>query len=202
MPDLRRNSVNEVLNETHPIRGATIQLKAVLNFWMPKEGVIRASVLGSESQSPSIRIDGVRINAPWVNAAIARALTPDPSRDLPTMALLSRLSTAIPPGIPVVEKQKMLTDAFEALTEGFSKLDPISQAWLLTTFPKVEALQPIISMAQKSTNKHVQISYLLYHVISIDDPMIEAAMRNDDKDVRFIAELLDKVLKKSINNKQ
>lgn len=200
--DLRRSSINGILNDAYPIRGAMIKIRAVLNFWMPKQGIIRVSVLGSEIQSPSIRVDGVRMTEQWINSAIVTALNPNELRDLPTMGLLSRIHTELPKDAPLQEKVKLLSDAAEALIEGYSKISPTAQAWLLTVITRAEAMKPIISMARKSTNKYVQISYLLYHVENENDPMIEAAERSEDEDVRFMANLLREIMQKSQKNKQ
>ena len=199
--DLRRSSINEVINGAYALRGASIKLRAVLNFWMPNKGVIRPSILGSESESSTIRIDGVRVNVPWIKAAIASALNPDQPSDLAIMGLLSSILSDLPQNIPAEQRQQLLAEAAEALITGYLKLDPTSQAWLLTIIPTVEALQSIVRMAQKSTNKHIQISYLLYHVENENDPMIEAALSSEHEDVRIVAKLLKNIMHKLTDNK-
>ena len=118
------------------------------------------------------------------------------------MALLSALHSDPPISIPAENRQQLLADAAEALIIGYSKLDPISQAWILTAIPGVDALQSIISMAQKSENKHIRIAYLLYHVNNENDPMIEAAQRSEDEDVKFVANLLKNIMLKRKENIQ
>jgi hypothetical protein len=45
-------------------------------------------------------------------------------------------------------------------------------------------------MARKDEDKIVRISYLLYCLAGADDPMIDAARRGDDDDVRRVAEMM------------
>ena len=45
-------------------------------------------------------------------------------------------------------------------------------------------------MAQKSQDKHVRMSYLLFGLTGDDDPMIDAALRGDDPQVSGVARLM------------
>ena len=144
----------------------------------------------------------MRINVPWIKAAIASALNPDLPGDLVIIGLLCSIHSDLPQNIPAEQRQQLLAEAADALIKGYLRLDPTSQAWLLTIIPSVEALQAIVSMAQKSKNKHIQISYLLYHVENANDPMIDAALGSEHEDVRIIAQLLKNIMHKITENKQ
>ena len=196
--DLRRTKINDLLNNMHPMRGALLKIRAVSNFWVPKEGVIRPGVLGTdiELQRP-IRVDGVRLSPSWVEHAISAAVAPDSTDDLATMALLSRLALVVQGEQITPELVQLLRDSAQALVEGFAKIDPISQAWLLAVIPRISLMEPMLAIARKSPDKYVQISYLLYQVADLSDPMLDAAKRSDDPDVRTAADVLEAAIKRA-----
>jgi hypothetical protein len=84
--DLRRTGLARALNAT-PLRGATLTARAIISFRMTDEGVFEPSLLGSQIETPPIRVDGVRVTRTWIIDAIAAVLEPDSARDLTTMAL-------------------------------------------------------------------------------------------------------------------
>ncbi len=51
-------------------------------------------------------------------------------------------------------------------------------------------------MARKSEEKLVRISYLLYRLSGPDDPMLAAAKRGTDDEVRVIADVVETALKR------
>ena len=55
---------------------------------------------------------------------------------------------------------------------------------------RTELLEPVYVMARKDEDKLVRIAYLLYCLAGADDPMIDAARRGDDPDVRLLAETM------------
>ena len=55
---------------------------------------------------------------------------------------------------------------------------------------RAPVLDPVYAMARKDDDKIVRISYLLYCLAGADDPMIDAARRGDDDDVRRVAEMM------------
>ncbi|MEE8155856.1 MAG: hypothetical protein V3T53_12965 [Phycisphaerales bacterium] len=197
--DLRRSHIDGLLNTVHPLRGALLKIRAVLNFWVPRQGVIRAGLLGSEIEiQQPIRVNGIRLNPVWLEHALGVAIDPDSADDLATMALLSRLAPGLDPNIQVTpELIELLQDSGQALAEGYAKLDPISQAWMLGVVPRIVVMEPVLAMARKSTDKHVQISYLLFHVVDPADPMLDAAKRSDDPDVKYAAEFLESAMNRA-----
>ena len=196
--DLRRSHIDEVLNKAHPLRGALLKFRAVLNFWVPQQGVIRPGLLGSEieTQHP-IRVDGVRLTQSWLEYAIGVAIAPDTADDLVTMALLSQLAVGVAPVQVSADLVQLVGESVQALAEGYAKLDPISQAWLLGVVPRINVIQPMLAMARKSDDKYVQISYLLFHVEDPADPMLDAGKRSDDPDVKYAAEFLELAMKRA-----
>ncbi len=196
--DLRRSRIDEVLNKVHPLRGALLRIRAVLNFWVPRQGVIRAGPLGSEIEiQQPIRVNGVRLTQRWLEHAISVAIDPDDADDLATMALLSRLAPGLSPDQINPNLVQLVRDSAQALAEGYAKLDPISQAWLLGVVPRINVIEPVLAMARKSADKYVQISYLLFHVVDPADPMLDAAKRSDDPDVKYAGEFLESAMNRA-----
>ena len=183
--DLRRSDLEAVLN-AYPLAGATIRVKAILNYVVSTAGVVQPGHLGSEVHSPTLRVDGVRLSKQWVQEATLAILEPG-SEDLQAMALLSHVVAKVSqPGWG-----QAISDAQAALAEGFAKLDGSSRAWLLSVMPSHERLDPLRIMASQETDKQVRISYLLYCLTGPDDPVLKLAMNEDDPDVRGIAELME-----------
>jgi hypothetical protein len=196
--DLRRGALAQVLNG-RPLRGATLKLTAIIGFRMTGEDVYGPGILGSEIETPPIRVDGIRPTTGWIAGAIEAILDPDSSRDLVTMALLSHV-------VPLMKQvrsedplraleqfgsRELEDDAAAAIAEAYTKLDSASRAWLLAVMPRLSPpLAPVYAMAQKDQDRHVQLMYLLFCLTGPDDPMIDAAIRGDDPDVRVMAEMM------------
>ena len=113
------------------------------------------------------------------------------------MALLSRLALVVPREQVTPEVVQLVNDSAQALVEGFGTLDSISQAWLLAVVPPIALMDPMMAVARKSPDKYVQISYLLYHVNDLSDPMIDAGKRSDDPDVRTAADLVETAINRA-----
>ena len=187
--NLRRSVLNQVLNSL-ALRGATLKVKAVINFTLTSSGVIRPGILGSQYTSQPIRVNGARVTSAWLTESIAAILEPDSPEDLQTMGLLSHVVVGQAQEIPDELRQQM-TAAAEALAEAYPKLDAASQAWLVAVMPRAEELEPLLAMARKSEDRLVRIAYLLYGLTGLDDPMLDAAKRGSDPDVRRVAELME-----------
>ncbi len=196
--DLRRGVLAQVLN-TLPLRGATISARGYLNFGLTGQRVIRAGLLGHEAEMLPIRVDGIRLDPQWVNDAIAATVAPDSPEDLETMALLGHVVAigsdsefkGVVPGGDSRQTRQLITDATTVLAEGYARLDEVSQAWLLACLPRKGPFESIYGMARRDPRRLVQMSYLLYCLTGLDDPMIDAAKRGDDPVVRSVAELME-----------
>jgi hypothetical protein len=196
--DLRRGILGQVLN-ARPLRGATLTVKAIINFRVTGENIIGPGVLGSEAETPSIRVDGVRLSRGWIAGAIEAIVEPDSAQDLTTIAILSHV-------VPLMQQvrsedpllaleefgdRQLEEDAAAAIAEAYATVDAASRAWLLAVMPRLSpTLVPIYTMAQADGNKHVQLMYLLYCLTGPDDPMIDAARRGSDPDVRAVADVM------------
>jgi tetratricopeptide (TPR) repeat protein len=190
--DLRHGALSTVLNAL-PLRGATLRVDAILNFIMMANGAVAPGVLGSETKSAPFRVDGVRADPRWIAEAIAAVLEPDSSQDLQTMCLLGHVASGLAgqSGRAPPELRQLVPDTAMALAEAYTKLDAPSRAWVLAVMPKGGILEPLRAMARKDEDKLVKISYLLYALNEVDDPMLDAARRGGDPDVRRVAELMD-----------
>jgi hypothetical protein len=196
--DLRRSGMAPVLNEM-PLRGATLTAEAIIGFRMTQTNVFGPGVLGSEVSTQSIRVNGVRVNRKWIADAMVTVLEPDPVRDLTTIALLGHAVSLMkqarakdPQRAEEDFGDRQLEDgAAAAVAEAYAKVDSVSRAWLLASLPpQSSALAPVYTMAQQDDDRHVRLMYLLYCLTGPDDPMIDAARRGSDPDVRAVADMM------------
>ncbi|MHC5048700.1 MAG: hypothetical protein ACYTGY_19420 [Planctomycetota bacterium] len=196
--DMRRSGLGRVLR-TRPLQGATVKIKAIIGFRMTGENVFGPGVLGSEVQTPPVRIDGVRLSRGWIANAIEAIVEPDSEQDLTTIAILShvvarmqQVRDADPLRALELFGDRQLDDAAAvAIVEAYPKLDADSRAWLLAAMPRgAPSLAPVYTMAQTDQDKRVQMMYLLYCLTGLDDPMIDAARRGSDTDVAAVAEMM------------
>jgi hypothetical protein len=204
--DVHRTELARALTAT-PLRGATMTVKAVIAFRMTSEDVLGPGLLGSEASSPPIRVDGVRMTRPWITDAIAAVVRPDSAQDLTTIALLSHVAPLIEeirakderqrsPGEKLLADPQLAEDATSAVVEAYPKENAAARAWLLSVMPRgAPALAPVYTMAQKDEDRHVRLMYLLNCLTGPDDPMIDAARRGSDPDIRAVAEIMhDRIL--------
>ena len=97
-----------------------------------------------------------------------------------------------------VDPRMVAEDTAAAITEAYTKLDAVSRAWVLGTMNRSSLLEPVYVMAREDQDKLVRIAYLMYSLTGADDPMIDAALRGDDPDVRLVAEAMhDRILRAS-----
>ena len=196
--DLRRGALGPVLSNT-PLRGATMKVSAITGFYVAGPDSIRPGILGSEFDSVPFRVDGVRPTREWIYASIAAVLDPQSVTDLATIGLLSQIGSMaarareIAP-VAAVEQfgdpRQVAEDTATAITEAYPKLDAVSRAWVLGAMTRTPLIEPVYVMARKDPDKLVRIAYLLYCLTGADDPMIDAARRGDDPDVRLVAEMM------------
>ena len=196
--DLRRGALAQVLNRT-PLSGATLKVTATLGFYVAGPESIRPGVLGSDVASVPFRVDGVRVTPQWIASSIADLANPDSVKDLATLALLSQfvfIVTRAREDAPLQavevlgDPQRVARESADAIIHAYGTLDPISRAWALMAMVRTSELEPVYSMAQKDDDKLVRIAYLLYCLTGADDPMIDAARRGDDANVRLVAETM------------
>jgi hypothetical protein len=202
--DLKRGPLAQVLH-AYPLRGATMSITGIIGFRMTYENVFEPGTLGSEVTTRGFRVDGLRVTTRWITESIESILVLDPEEDLDTIALLSH----VVPLMKQVRREDPLRaldqfgkvhvedDATAAIIEAYAKLDSVSRAWLLAVMPRLSPpLAPLYAMAQKDEDRYVRMVYLLFCLEGPDDPMIDAAIRGDDPDVRAVAEMIRDRLQK------
>lgn len=204
--NLRHGHLGPVLSNA-PLRGVTMKVTAILGFYVAGPESIRPGILGSEVVSVTFRVDGVRPTREWIYASIGAILNPDSMKDLAAIGLLSQIGsmaararetaplTAVE---QFVDPRMVAEDTAAAITEAYTKLDAVSRAWVLGTMNRSSLLEPVYVMAREDQDKLVRIAYLMYSLTGADDPMIDAALRGDDPDVRLVAEAMhDRILRAS-----
>lgn len=171
--DMALTEVGYRLNQD-PVAGTSVSVRGALNY-IAEAGSFNAGTLGTTPAVENIEVLGVRVNAEWISSAIARASAPASDEDLRTLVLLAYAA-----------KKKMLSDeqtsqAWKAIADGFAKLPPYGQAWVLLAGPRnVPEFDPVLEIARATTSGDVRGAYLLNYCISPDDPQLAAAIRSDD----------------------
>lgn len=194
--DLRRTQTGALL-ESYPVPGAMVGVRGVMNFTVTPQRAIRPGLLGSEHESAPIRVDGVRVSEAWVESTLAALAQTDNTPDLDRLALLGQLARSRPTAGVTDERWAMIRDSRALLAERFAQLNPVSQAWLLTVLPDVEALEATSAIARKSEDRLVRLAQLAFRVNQTDDPMIDAALRSDDPTLRRFAEVVRHVFERA-----
>jgi hypothetical protein len=91
------------------------------------------------------------------------------------------------------EDRQLHEEARRAFDDAFADLEPRAQAWLLCVMPRggnAEGMHWALSMARKSEDRLVKLTYLLFHTSGMGDPMLDAAKRGTDSVLRRMAEII------------
>ncbi len=191
--DLRRHRLGAILNQL-PLPGAIVRVLAVSNFFATPAGAIVPGLLGAQAESPPFRVDGVRVSRTLMERSMADVLAADELQRVELMAILTHIAAGGYAATLSAEDRVLLDDVLSAVIEAYPDLDPVSQAWLIGVMAQGPTSQAIRSMARKSDNRLVKISYLFHCVDGVDDPMLDAARRDEDPVVRELADLSEKLL--------
>jgi tetratricopeptide (TPR) repeat protein len=198
--DLRRYAVGQLLDKSSAgpsglrfaatVEGAILRVGGLVNFISPTnrlgQPLLKPGTLGSEANSIPFRVEGVRIERRWIEGTLADILAERPQH----IELMAELSQIVGLGGVAnlgVEERALFADAMSGLTEAYTRLDPVGQAWLLSVLEESSA-DPILAVARKSDDYLVKMSYLLYCLEGAEDPMLDAARRDEDPRVRVLAE--------------
>jgi hypothetical protein len=202
--DLRHYPPGDVLDALC-VNGGIIRSTVIPNFAVTGQGMVEPSILGSESEAPMMRVDGVRINQAWIEETVIAMGNPNAEGVIERMALLShKISPPLRQAAP--EERALIQSTRTAFDEAFAKLDGRAQAWLLGAMPagfgpRLEGMQNVLNMARKSDHRLVRMAYLLYHAAGPNDPMFDAAIRGDDADVRRLAEVVQARIRAAVEAK-
>lgn len=181
--DLRQHLLGDLM-DAFLLQGSNLTFKATTNFIVTDRGLLRSGIGGVTARSQLIRIDGVRTTSDWVRDTISHLETEAGARDFTRLALLGA-TLGLPRGTETAESRELFERARRLHLERFAQQTPVAQAWLLTTVSVgAEPLEALRQVARTNNDKLVRLSYLLHQVSRADDPMLDAAMRSDDEDLR------------------
>ena len=183
--DLRKHWIGGLIN-AHPLRGASISLKAIVNFTAretknrndKKVLVYETGRLGKKTTPDPIRVNGVRLSDLWLKDAIEAASNVTDVQNLITLVLLSwvigdNVSVAVeepmitpPPGEePFVpeegERHPLQDEAITTILSAFPKLDPASQSWFLSTMSDDPTIEAVTGMLKEPESTTAQFAWLI-----------------------------------------
>ncbi len=172
--DMSFTEVGFRLNQD-PIAGATLSVRGALNY-VAEAGSFTAGTMGVLPNVQNVEAAGVRVTQQWIDQSIVRAASPQSDDDLKALVLLGYAA----------KKQLLSAEqtpiAWKAIAEGFSKLPPHGQAWVLFVGPhNVPEFEPVLDLARATNSGDVRGAYLLSFCISPDDPQLAAALRSEDR---------------------
>ncbi len=204
--DLRTTWVGSVL-DARPLHGAVIDAKAFLNPRIATSPtsfspVPRPGPLGAAVESGEMRVNGVRIDSTWVDAALVRLKKSVSSRDTKTIALLTFVANEQRSAEGAIELTPgQLTQIGATVAEAWPQLSVVSQAWLTILMPKSIPLKSVWSLVEGSTDSLIHRIYLMRIVAEYSDPgqalsepAVVAGLLSDDQQVRALAEWVEATL--------
>jgi tetratricopeptide (TPR) repeat protein len=194
--DLRRHRVGLLLDQ-YAVQGAILRVTGITNFSAmpllrrdpagePQLPILQPGNLGSETRSPPFRVDGVRLQRRWIELALGEVIREDGPKDIRVLAFLSHIAGLGAAARFSTEDQQLFRDAMSALTEAYGRLDAVSQAWVLSVI-RASSSEPLLALARTSEEPLVKMAYVMYCLSDADDPMLDAARRDEDPRIRQLA---------------
>ena len=199
--DLREHWVGGILN-SYPLRGASILLKATINFSarevVTRDGsivlVYEPGRLGKKTAPDPIRVDGVRLNDAWLSAAIEDG---GDVTDVQKLISLVLLTWVIGDGIAVVVEEPLITpppgeeplaleigerhplqdDAIMTILTSFPTLDELSQAWVISTMSDDPTIEAVTGMLKEPDSTLAQLAW----VIRFASPLVKDEALDDER---------------------
>lgn len=185
--DLRKHWLGSIL-DSQPLRGASISLKAIVNFTARETGtrdggrmlVYEAGALGKKTNPDPIRVNGVRLTDVWLKSAIEAAGDVTDTTNLIKLVLLTHVvgdnvSVTVeeplitpPPGqepfVPELgERHPLQDEAITTILTSFPKLDSVSQSWVLSTMSDDPTLEAVMGMLKEPERTTPQLAWLIRH---------------------------------------
>jgi tetratricopeptide (TPR) repeat protein len=184
--DLMETAVGALLTGNAK-RGLFLEVNGMVNYNWTNAGAIEPGLLGDQHAVPTIRVEGARIDARWMEEAVGVIATLGPEH-LAVHALLLELTTirlveSAPP-----EYYRLLSEVNRAIGDVFAQLPAAAQAWLIATVPEGRLPEPIDAIVRESDDRLVRIVAIVAH-LGPDDPLTLAARTADDPALRRLAEL-------------
>ncbi|MDA0214768.1 MAG: hypothetical protein O2875_05325 [Planctomycetota bacterium] len=167
-----------------PLSGGIVDIRGASNF-DASAGSFTVGVFGAQPSAQSIHVNGVRVTPEWLSSKIVSVASPKTDLDLVDLVLLAFAASkkTIDPEIG--------SAAWKAVAEGFAKLPPEGQAWVLLVGPRdTPEFEAVLDIARATTSVDVRCAYLLGYCFTQDDGQLAAALRTEDPLARLIVEVL------------
>ena len=183
--DLRKFWIGSLLN-SYPLRGASLTLKATVNFTARKVMMRDGSIVlvyepgrfGKRNISNIVRVNGVRLNDLWLKQTIEEVGDITNVEQLIALVLLTwvvgdDVSIAVeeplitpPPGEePLVlesgERHPLQDTAITTILSTFPKLDSTSQAWVISTMSNDPSIKAVTGMLKEPNSTTAQLAWLI-----------------------------------------
>ena len=167
-----------------PLSGGIVDVRGSSNF-DASAGSFIVGEFGAQPSVPSVQVNGVRLTPEWISSKIASVATPTTDSDLVDLVLLAFAAN----------KKTMAPEteaaAWKSVTEGFGKLPPEAQSWVLLVGPhEAPGFEPVLDIARATTSVDVRAAYILSYCTTQDDGQLAAALRTDDRLLRLVVEVL------------
>lgn len=189
-----------VVLATRPQTGATVVARCVVNP-IPADPRVRVGFMGRDIESPTVRIDGVRLDAAWLDETWAAVRQPESLLDPRRLVLLSH---ALLLREDVMNRPRMqeLADQWTELAEAWKRLPPVAQSWVIMLLPHGEASQTFFDIAASSSDPAVLTSLLLRHVRGPRDALLDVGRRHPDERLGRLAEAVQKTIERRLEDRQ
>ena len=181
--DVGYTEVSLRLNQD-PIAGGVVEMRGASNY-AASSGAFFAGTFGTQPAVKQVQVNGVRVTPEWISSAITVVAAPTTDRDLVDLVLLAFAAKKklLPPETEVI--------AWKAIADGYAKLPPEAQAWVLFVGPHgTPEFESVLDIARATTSGDVRGCYLLTYCTSRDDAQLAAALRSEDEFARLTVEVM------------
>jgi tetratricopeptide (TPR) repeat protein len=183
--DLRKFWIGSLLN-SYPLRGASLTLKATVNFTARKVMMRDGSIVlvyepgrfGKRNISNIVRVNGVRLNDLWLKQTIEEVGDITNVEQLIALVLLTwvvgdDVSIAVeeplitpprgeePPVLESGERHPLQDTAITTILSTFPKLDSTSQAWVISTMSNDPSIKAVTGMLKEPNSTTAQLAWLI-----------------------------------------
>ena len=203
--DLQTTWVGDLMANS-PLYGGQFSTQSILNPRFATASnmnpVPTIGALGSKATSSDMRLNGKRVSEAWIREVLTRVTTQDSHVELVDMALLSHSIARIDAIEGAVEMPADLaSECVAALIDAWPRLDPTSQAWLVSVLAWSDRLDRLWSMIESNLDPVVQRVVLMRLVSRNNDPgsaaqepSVVAGLTSSNESVRALAEWIEATL--------
>lgn len=181
---------------TNVVPGCGITVHAILN-WEAAVGGVGPGVFGDDADLSVIRVDGVSVTPEWVDGALMAIADPKTPQDLVDISALvwAAASANAKPGTYDEQTSERLKLVWPALKALLPRLDPVTQAWLVTVLPDpTRPLDDALEPMRAASDRTVRLCYLVRRTSRSGDPVVDAAIRSEDATIARYGRLVKDML--------